>query len=319
MSERMDSVERLRRFAERTLDESTYERVVLPAIADVRHECDGQESRVVCIRAHWGLWKTLAVCLLLESGRVARPTVRGVVVRMSILFPIVGALVMIPPLGDGAREWLGTPQFLLLSLPQAAGFALLVAYFFALVMEPESVPPRRLLPAVFGLSLACTLGMTALTMSVVPRATAAFCDSAAARLRALNPGEPVARPSFGREQEWTFTDLVRKSIDGGSPAENALARHTLSKRLALSTMPIMVGFVGLAISGYSMKIALFNGVWVVILYIAVGRACAQSSMAGPSIESVWLINGLFTLAGFCLVFRRPGAIGAAGTRLPSPR
>ena len=168
------------------------------------------------------------------------------------------------------------------------------------------------------MSLACTLGMTALTMSVVPRATTAFLDSAAVRLRALHPGEPVTRPSFGREQEWTFTEIVRKSLDGGSPAETALARHTLSKRLALSTMPIMVGFVGLAISGYSVKIALFNGVWVLILYVAVGRAFAQSSMAGPSVESVWLINGLFTLAGFCLVFRRPGALSGDGTRLPSP-
>ena len=80
----------------------------------------------------------------------------------------------------------------------------------------------------------------------------------------------------------------------------------------------MLGFIGLAISGYPMRIALFNGVWVLILYVAVGRAFAQSSTAGPTTESAWLINGLFTLAGFCLVFRRPGAIGSDRTRLPSP-
>ena len=318
MSDRVDSVERLRRFAERTLDATAYERIVLPAIADFRHECDGQEPRLVRLRAHWGLWKTLAVCLLVESGHVARPTVRGVGARMSIIFPIVGGIVLIPPLADGSTIPLGWAQHVLLSWPQAAGFALLVAYYFALVLEPETVPPRRLLPAVFAMSLACTLAMTVLMLSVVPRATTAYCDSLAAQLRAARPGEPVTRPTFGREQEWTLTDLVRKSIDGGSPAETALARRTLSSRLVTATMPIMVGFVGLAISGYPMRIALFNGVWVLILYAAVGRAFAQSPTAGPTDARVWLINGLFTLAGFCLVFRRPGAIDADRHRLPSP-
>jgi hypothetical protein len=318
MSEKKDATERLRRFAARALDAQTYERVVLPAIADVRHECDGRESLLVCLRAHWGLWKTLAVCLLIESGRVARPTVRGVGARMSVIFPIVGGIVLIPPLVNGSTIPLGWAQHLLLSMPQAAGFALLVAYYFALVLEPESVPPRRLLPAVFAMSLACTLGMTVLTMSVVPRATTAYCDSIAAQLRAARPGEPAARPTFGREQEWTLTDLVRKSIDGGSPPETALARRTLSNRLVIATMPIMIGFVGLAISGYSMRVGLFNGVWVLILYIAVGRAFARSSLAEPPVETVWLINALFTLGGFCLVFRRPGALDGDRTRVPSP-
>ena len=312
MSERLDSVERLRRLAAHALDQVTYERVVLPAIADVRHECDGSESRFVRTRAHWGLWKTLAVCLILESGRVARPTVRRIAARMSLLFAIVCGLVLIAPLSDGAVVHIGTARFLLLSLPQAAAFALPVAYYFALAFEPETVAPRRLLPAVLAMSLACSLVMAALMLSVVPRANTAYADAIAA----LNPR--VERPTFGREQEWTFTDVVGKALGGSSPADAALARRTLSNRLAVATMPIVAGLVGLAISGYSMRVAIFNGVWVLILYIAVGRAFAQSRMSGPSTGTVWLINGFFALAGFCLVFRRPGAIDSDRTRVPSP-
>lgn len=318
MSERHDAVERLRLFAERMLDATTYARVVAPAVADFRHECDGRESFLVRSRACWGLWKALAVCLLVEFARTGRPTVRGVAARMAIIFPIVAGVVVVPPLADGSPIPLGWAGHLLLSLPQAGAFAMIVAYYFALVLEPESVPPRRLLPAVFAMSLACTLGMTVLTMSVVPRATTAYADSLAAEWRAAHPGQAVMRPAFGREQEWTFTDLARKSLAGGSPAETTLARRTMSKRLVVSTMPIMAGFVGLALSGYSLRVAVFNGVWVAILYLAVGRAFAQSRVTGPSIETVWLINGLFTLAGFCLVFRRPGAIDGDRQRLPSP-
>ena len=319
MSERADSIERLRRLAERTLDAVAYERIVLPAIADVRHECDGRASPFVTMRAHWGLWKTLAVCLLIESGRVAGPTVRGVAARTAIIFAIVCSLLMIIALDDGDRAGIGKAAFLQFALPQAAGAALLVAYYFAVVFEPETIAPRRLLPAVFAMSLVCSLVMAAITTSIVPRTTTSFLDASEAALRAtLPPGELAARPTVGRQQEWTFTTLVRKSVGRGSPEDTALARRTLSNRLAVSTMPIMAGFVGLAVSGYRTGAAFFNGAWVLILYVAAGRAFAQSSTMGPTTEHLWLINGVFTLAGVCLVVRRTGGTGGDTTLLYSP-
>ena len=61
---------RLRRFAERTFERPTLERVVFPALADLQHECreDAGVSRWVRLRAYWGLLKTVALCLLIESG-----------------------------------------------------------------------------------------------------------------------------------------------------------------------------------------------------------------------------------------------------------
>jgi hypothetical protein len=66
---------RLRRFAERTFDRATLDRVILPAIADLQHECADEASatRLVRLRAYWGLWKTLAVCLLTVWSRDGRP------------------------------------------------------------------------------------------------------------------------------------------------------------------------------------------------------------------------------------------------------
>jgi hypothetical protein len=118
--------------------------------------------------------------------------------------------------------------------------------------------------------------------------------------------------------EWTFTELVRKSVGDGWPdAEVLRARAALNMRVIVSTLPIMLGFVGLALSGApSPKIALFNAVWVLILYVAAGLSLASSRSSGPPAASLWLINGLFSLAAICVTLRRPG--GRTGDRTLFP-
>jgi hypothetical protein len=78
----------LRRFAERTFDRSTVETVILPALADLQHECASTHAGWLrrfrtSLRAYWELWKTIGICARrrrtqpgrhqLVTGRAYRP------------------------------------------------------------------------------------------------------------------------------------------------------------------------------------------------------------------------------------------------------
>ena len=291
----------LRRLAERVYERDRLERVVLPALADLQHECGDGASFVVRLRAYWGVWKAMAICTLADGCHRARPTCGNVAKRMAVIIPLVMCAVVLPSLNT-AFDGRNSPTVVLLTLsPQAFAAALLVAYFFAVTLEQGPTSPRRLLPAICAMSAACTLVMLILTMTIVPRANQVFRSSLAERLTAL--GRASALPPPG-PAEWTFSDLLERAA-GASPTDQARARKQLSTRLATATLPIMLGFLALGISGYSRKIALFSGVWVLVLYFAALRAAAPSSYRAPSIESVWLVNSVFTLAGLWLAWIRP--------------
>jgi hypothetical protein len=296
---------RLRRFAERTFDRETVERVLLPAIADLQHECDrGAASWFLRLRAYWGLWKTIALCVARDAGRDARPTVASVAKRMAIIAPIVMGAAMIPVVNLALGDAPAPGPLLIMSLPQSFALALPVAYFFAVLMEPAP-HPRRLLPAVMAMSITCSALMLPMMMSIMPRANQAYREAVFTKLRAeRSPNEAPAHLSPG-PAEWTFTDLVRKSLGPSSDRESRSARRMLSTRFATSTAPIMLGFVGLAISGYSWPIALMNGIWVLMFYVVALRAAGPSStQAPPSVARFWLVNGIFALVGLVIVLVR---------------
>ena len=305
----------LRQLAERVFDRERLERVVLPALADLQHECGDSAGFVVRLRAYWGVSKAMAICALADVYHQARPTCGNVAKRMAVILPLVMCAVMLPLLNT-AFDGRNSPTVVLLTLsPQAFAAALLVAYFFAVTLEQWPTSPRRLLPAICAMSTACTLVMLILTMTIVPRANQVFRSSLAERLTALGRASALAPPG---PAEWTFTDLLDRAA-GTSPTDQALARKQLTSRLTTATLPIMLGFLALGISGYSRKIALFSGVWVLVLYFAALRAAAPSSYRAPSIESVWLVNAVFTLAGLWLVWIRPRPDDTGPeSRLPMP-
>ena len=305
----------LRRLAERVYERDRLERVVLPGLADLQHECGDGSSFVVRLRAYWGVWKAMAICTLADAYHRARPTCGNVAKRMAVIIPLVMCAVMLPAL-NLAFDGRNSPAVVLLtSVPQAFAAALLVAYFFAVTLEQWPTSPRRLLPAICAMSAACTLVMLIMTMMVVPRANQEFRSSIAGRL--TTRGRASALPPPG-PAEWTFTDLLERAA-GTSPTDQARARNELRSRLTSATLPIMLGFLGLGVSGYPRRIALFSGVWVLILYFAALRAAAPSSYRAPSIESVWLVNAVFTLAGLWLVWIRPRPDDSGPeSRLPMP-
>jgi hypothetical protein len=294
---------RLRRFAERTFDSDTVERVIRPALADVEYECAGDAaSRLVRLRAYWGLSKALAVCLVVQWARWGRPAAQGVAWRMLIILPIVTGVVLVPAIRVGlSGQALAPQQFLLTSLPGAFIPSLPIAFFFAVAFERHAVSLRRLVPVVFAMALVCTLVMMVVTFAVVPHANHSYSLSVNEQLKAAGRPAPV---SFGAG-EWPFAELVAKASGKSSERDTATARKVLSLRLAASTLPIVLGFVALGIAGYERQHSLVNGIWILMLYFAALRAVAGSSQIAPSLSRVWLVNGVFCLAGLWLVWLRP--------------
>lgn len=294
---------RLRRFAARTFDGETLDRVVLPALADLQHECGDNDSHLVRLRAYWGIWKALALCLLINWGRDGRPTMRGVVSRMTIVLPIVVGLITIPVLND--HSGLPLAQFLMLSMPQTLAAALPLAFFFAVALERRPRSLRRLVPAVFAMALVCSLGMMVMTFSVVPRANRAFAEAIDEQLKILGRPAMVSFPPT----EWSFTELVRRAQLETSERDRATARKYLGMRLVTSTLPIVAGFAALGIAGYPRMHTVFLGTWVLMFYLAALRAASPSSLHGPSlhgpsVRGVCVVNAAFVLGGLCLIWLR---------------
>ena len=154
------------------------------------------------------MWKALVACLAIDAVFVGQPTMHGVAKRMIIIFPIVSCLLVLPSLDAMLRSPLPLAQELLLLSPQVSSLALALAYFVALLLEPETVPPRRLIPTVFAMSLVCGLVLAVVTMSVIPRTNVAYRNAVFERLADPSSADQ-RRPSVG-PAEWTFTELVRK-------------------------------------------------------------------------------------------------------------
>ena len=119
----------LRRLAERVCERDRLERVVLPALADLQHECGDGASFVVRLRAYWGVWKAMAICTLADGCHRARPTCSNVAKRMAVIIPLVMCAVVLPSV-NSAFDGRNSPTVVLLTLsPQAFAAALLVALF----------------------------------------------------------------------------------------------------------------------------------------------------------------------------------------------
>jgi hypothetical protein len=260
----------------------------------------------VRFRAYWGLWKAIALCLLTDWGHHGRPLTARVATRMTVIFPIIMGVVMMPALNAAYARPLVPGPFLLMSFAQAFLFALPIAFFFAVALERHAQSLRQLLPAVIAMSLACTLVTMTVTLSVVPRANQVYRQALHEQLRA--PADP-ALDSVG-SGELTFTELLIRARSETPEPERSAARQALGMRLATSTLPIVLGFLALGIAGYPWTHSLFLGMWVLMFYVAGLRAAAVSPFEGPSVRGIWVVNGAFVLVGLSMVWFRPSPADA---------
>jgi hypothetical protein len=132
---------RLRRFAERVFDPETVERVLLPAFADLQHECESGTTNkgsrpFVRVRAYWGIWKTLAVCLAGDALRDRDGFSTSLTIRTLLFLLLLVALMgllsgrWLVSFGATYGEWAAVRAGVLL-LPSTLASTLPVALFLA--------------------------------------------------------------------------------------------------------------------------------------------------------------------------------------------
>ena len=296
------------RIARRLLDANAITRVIEPAIEDLRHETDAargtMRSLVVLMRAYWGLWKAIVVCAAVESVSIARPTLDGILFRVMVGLPIITSLLMAPVVSGTfnrpPRE--GLLLLLLATMPQAFVVALPLAYFFAVVLDRQSSPPLRVLPAIVGASMACAAIALVATFLVVPAANQAYRQTVFEQQRG-----PDTRTSLepGRGPgELMFIDLVRQARSQGSNGD--AARRRLYSGLAVSALPLVLGIVAFGVADPRMKggIALFSGFWILMFYAAALRSVAGSVSTPPSPGGLALVDAVFVVGGLWMTWVR---------------
>ena len=295
---------RAQRFSARVLDPDTYDRVIVPALADVEHECRGGTSGgarpLVHLRAHWGLWKAIVVCVLTDAARRSRPSATNILARFAYTLPITTAVVLMPAVGValGRETGIGAATFLLMQVPQALAVSLPLAFFFSVAMEHDTTRPVYELPGVLALSCACAIAMLAITLEVIPRTNHAYAVAVHDNLR-RTPGDDLTRPTFG-SSEWTTADLISADTTRDPAAHRALAA-----RLTLCTLPLMLGVVALGVGrGKWQGETLFRGLWLAMIYVAALRAVTPSAATGPTLSGVLWVHGVFAAAGIAVAIWR---------------
>lgn len=294
------------RIARCLLDDNAITRVIEPAIEDLRHEAvaarGGIRSLFVTARAYWGLWKAILFCAAVEAVSVARPTLDGILFRVMVGLPIITSLLMAPVVSGTfdrpPRE--GLLLLLLATTPQAFVVALPLAYFFAVVLDRQSSPPLRVLPAIVGASTACAIIALVATFLVVPAANQAYRQTVFEQQR--GPDAPTSvEPGPG---ELMLIDLVRQARSEGSNGE--AARRRLYSGLAVSALPLVLGIVAFGVADPRMKggIALFSGFWILMFYAAALRSVAGSVSTPPSPGGLALVDAVFVAGGLWMTWVR---------------
>ena len=294
------------RIARRLLDANAITRVIEPAIEDLRHEAvaarGAMRSPVVLMRAYWGLWNAIVVCAAVESVSIARPTLDGIVFRVMVGLPIIMALLIAPVVSVSFsrpphESW---PLLLLSTTPQVFVIALPLAYFFAVVLDHQSSPPLRVLPAIVGASTACAVIALVATFLLVPVANQAYRQTVFEQQRASDTPTSL-EPGPG---ELMFIDLVRQARTEGSNGE--AARRRLYSGLAVSALPLVLGIVAFGVADPRLKggIALFSGFWILMFYAAALRSVAGSISTPPSAEGLVLVDTVFVVGGLWMTWVR---------------
>ena len=293
------------RIARRLLDDNAITRVVQPAIEDLRHETVAARRGtrfLVTARAYWGLWKAILFCATVETVNVARPTLDGILFRVVVGLPIITSLLVAPVVSgtfsQPPRE--GLLLLLLATMPQAFVVALPLAYFFAVVLDHQSSPPLRVLPAIVGASMACAIIALVATFLVVPVANQAYRQAVFEQQRGPDT-RPSLEPGPG---ELMLIDLVRQARSEGSNGE--AARRRLYSGLAVSALPLVLGIVAFGVADPRMKggIALFSGFWILMFYAAALRSVAGSVSTPPSAGGLVLVDAVFVLGGLWMTWVR---------------
>jgi hypothetical protein len=309
---------RLRTWAEHCFDRATLDLIVLPAIADLQHECarDRGTTRVARVRAYSGVWKVFALCAVGQIAIQVRPTLMPIARRMAITVPFVTVA-----LGAAGVPWLVTIarnlspttaiEAAALLLPGTLVGALPVAFFVAAVLTGRAgvgQSRRQRAAGVMASSLACTAIVLALA-TVAPPANQAFRYTLSEALQRATP-DVVEKPLRAGWNELGWRQLADLSKLPPNVRLGQSARRSLHQRAAWAVGVLPLGLLAVALSARwrSTAAVLLAAIGGVTAYLGAFYAGAFVSL-GPhgQIAGVWapaIVTALLALGLFFVPVRQ---------------
>ena len=309
----------LLRFAELTLHPTTVECIILPAVADLQHECAAAgASRYTRMRAYAGVLRALALCV---AGDAVRDRDRHLSPLAARLFGFLTMLVLLLTLPTARQivrfgESFGLAAALsayLMQTPSSIALAIPCALFFALALHrfSGSQPSGHLMPAAVFAVLASMVVMVAMVTVLMPRGNQAWREYVATQLR--SQGHTVTMPPGLPEMTWTeLNDRIRRSP---SVRAEAQARDHRQFRITMVFSVFVLAVLGASLAGRwrSRAGTLAAALALLALYVF----CLTHGWNGagrPLAFWNWTTNAAFFVLGTGLIRARMGTadVGRAG-------
>lgn len=244
---------RLLPFAERTLHPVTVERVVLPAIADLQHECAATGASIYTrSRAYAGVLRALVLCIV---GDAMRDRDRHNAALAARLLAFVAMLVLLLTLPNAAYFVRFAGSFgigpaittYLLAATSSIVLVLPCALFFALALHrfSDRQTGGRLLPAALSAVVIATALMVAMVTVLVPRGNEAWREYVAAQLR--SQGHTVTMAPGLWEMPWAdLNDRIRHPPNVRAELQ---ARDHRQLRIAMVVSVLVLAVLGASLAG----------------------------------------------------------------------
>ena len=306
---------RLRRFAERTFEPQTLDRVVLPALADLQHECreDAGVSRLVRLRAYWGLWKTLAICFAGDAVRDRERHAHSLGTRTLLFLVLLLVLVTAAQsatwfytFGRDHGGWAAIKAALLL-LPSTLTVVLPAAFFLAVALfRAKGARMTTLIPSTTAGAVACATALFIGAMFIVPPINQSFRTFV---FNTLQPPEASVAPRVLSKglSELTWTELNAQVREPASPRLEEVARAHRQQRFAFIGSPFVMALLGLGLAGRWRSRAATIGASLVllVLYDECFQLASSLDRGGyPSAYGTWTANVAFAVVGLRLLRTR---------------
>lgn len=299
----------LRRFAERTLHPITVDRVVLPALADLQHECaSATTSLYTRARGYIAVLKTLAVCVAGDAVRDRDRHAASLLVRLLACLTLLVVLMTLPPAVSMARvlSHFGASQgltALLLLIPSSIPVAIPCALFLALALHrcSDAEPFGRLLPVAVVCVLACMALMVAMVSTLVPVGNQTSREFVFSKLQS-DGYNATLEPGLS---EMTWTALNDRIRNPPSVRAEEQARAHRQGRVAMVMAVLVLAPLGLALAGRWRSRAL-TAVAATVLLVLYTFCFTHGWNAGgrPLTLWAWSTNVAFFVLGVGLVHSR---------------
>ena len=316
---------RLRTIAARVFDRATLDRVILPAIADLQHECsaparNGLSRRLICWRAYWSVWKAFGICLIADGVRNPHGVSRTIALRTAAcllgLVPVLvvpGLIEMVFSAGPPfTMAFSAHPRFTIvealkatvLLLPQALLASLPAAFFFSLALYRKDNRPEgaAVIPSVIAGTLTCVMLVSLLSALVVPKANDAYRSLVFEALQRRTQDSalpPLPAPGLSEMTWWELSEQIAPANDSSAQSR---ARARLQERLAFVALVPVLALLGYGLSnrGRSRRGMFAVALALQTLYYA-GFGLAIANFARPYLHGPWMVNAAFLLLALWLL------------------